>query len=119
MDHPPDPIKLKGISPIYPAYRGTPIGEALDSVLEEFQENKIIDDDIKGMFFSEFDKAMTRHMDELPPTKCKIEGTTVNFKFIYNYYNIFLVPGLITLDDGRAIESESIEIMALRDDEKK
>ena len=119
MDHPPDPIKIKGYSPIYPAYRGTPIGEALDSVLEEFQENRIIGDDIKIKFFEEFDKAITKHMDNLPPTSCRIEGTTVDFKFIYNYYDIFLKPGFITLDDGRTINSESIEIMALNDEEKK
>jgi hypothetical protein len=119
MDHPPDPIIVKGISPIYPAYRGTVLGQALESVLSDLKEAKVIDDEIEARFNYEFDKTITRHMDELSPSSCKIEGTTENFKFIYNYYNICLIPGIIKFDDGRTITSESIEIMALSNKEGK
>ena len=39
-DHPPDPKRVPGLKPyVYTAYRSTPLGEALDTVLEEFHRN--------------------------------------------------------------------------------
>ena len=57
-------------------------------------------------------------MDQIPPSECSIEGTTVNFQFIYNFYHIFMKPGIIKLED-KTITSECLEIMALQDEQKK
>ena len=57
-------------------------------------------------------------MDQIPPSECSIEGTTVNFQFIYNFYHIFMKPGIIKLED-KTITSECLEILALQDEQKK
>ena len=114
-DHPPDPKTYRGIPLVYPAYRSTPVGEALGSVLEELDENQIISMQLQQKILDKFDETMTRYMDQVPPSTCQIEGTTINFQFIYNYFHIFMKPGIIKLQD-KTITSECLEILALQDD---
>ena len=116
-DHPPDPKKVKGIPLVYTAYRSTPVGEALDTILEDLNANNIIPQKIQQKMLDKFDIAMTSNMNQMSQSDCVIEGNTVNFQFIYNYYHIFMKPAVITLGDKK-ITSGCLEILALCDEEK-
>ena len=53
-------------APIYTMYQGTPIGEALKSVLDRFLDAKMIKEKQKELLLNEFDKQMSESLCNLP-----------------------------------------------------
>ena len=103
-----------GIPLVYPFYRDTPLGTALMETLDEFKESRMMRDKQADMFLEEFDRAMTQHLDQLPPEEFQISrGTVVDCRAIDLYYRVFMRPAVIQFPEG-SYTSESLEIIAVK-----
>ena len=113
-----DPEIYPRLPPVYRVYRNTPIGKALIDILEELKSDRMVNDKNIELFLSQFDRAMTQHINDLPPENFSISvGSTVNFKFIYNYYHINLEPAVVEFND-RTFTCKSLEIFAMKGKQK-
>ena len=105
-------------APIYEMYRGTPIGEALTSVLNDFKDVRMINDKQIELLLSEFDKQMTASLCNLPEENFSIsQGNPVDHRFVSDYHHIVVTPATIQFSDG-AVTTPSIEIISIRGDPK-
>lgn len=115
-----EPETIGRTSHIYNYYMGTPIGQALEKVLSEMQDGKIIDEDTKYIIEREFRKSITEKMDEFSGQEygpsCQIEGEPIDFRFIYNIYYIKLKPGIVHLETG-TLKIPCLEVTAMRHDD--
>lgn len=110
-EHPPDPILKKGMSPIYPQYRSSDLGRSLLEVLQSAKDGGHVPDDIHELILKNFDEIMTEKLDSLGYSDVSITGNTINFKFIYNFFQIDYSPGVIQLPEG-TISADCLEVIA-------
>lgn len=107
--------KVPGIpAPIYTMYRATPIGEALQNVLNDFKDARMINDKQKELLLAEFDKQMTASMCNLPEEEFRItQGQPIDNRFVSDYYEIVFKPAVIQFSDG-AVSVKDVDIVAVR-----
>ncbi|EAX93294.1 hypothetical protein TVAG_276990 [Trichomonas vaginalis G3] len=112
-----EPDSYKGVTHIFNYYMGTPIGQALIKVLDEMKQARVLDDDTEYLIKREFKRSITQAMEEYQEGKeCHIEGNPVDFKFIYNVFNIKLQPACVTVDGYQTINIPLLEVTAMRHD---
>ena len=105
-------------APIYSIYQGTPIGEALVNVLNDFKDVNMIKDKQMELLLNEFDKQMTASLCNLPDENFSLQqGTPVDRRFVSDYHSIVIHLATIQFEDG-AVTTPSIEILAMRGDPK-
>ena len=105
-------------APIYSMYQGTPIGEALVSVLNDFKDVRMISDKQIELLLNEFDKQMTASLCNLPDDNFAIsQGNPVDHRFVSDYHSIIITPATIQFSDG-AVTTPSIEVLAMRGEQK-
>lgn len=105
-------------APIYSMYQGTPIGEALASVLKDFKDARMINDKQEELLLNEFDRQMTASLCNLPEDNFSIsQGSVEDHRFVSDYHSIVIKPATIQFSDG-AVTTPSIEILAMRGDQK-
>lgn len=110
-----EPEILPRLPPIYRVYRNSPIGRHLIDILNEFKNEKIVNDKNIDLLLSQFDRSMTQRINELNNDESFTIsiGKTKNYKFIYNYYHINLEPAVIEFPE-KTFTAKSLEIFAMK-----
>jgi hypothetical protein len=73
----------------------------------------MINEDQANLLYDAFDRAMTQHLDTDPEGEFSIsQGTTLDFRFIQSFYQVFLKPAIIKFPEG-TYTSPALEIIAV------
>lgn len=108
-----------GLPPVYNNYRAVPLGRSLKTVLDEFKDLGLIHNCQIELVMSEFDRAMTQHLDQLNNGSFNISvGTVTDFRRIDQVFKLLLAPAVIQFPEG-TYTSESLEIVAYKGREAK
>lgn len=104
---------------IYLFYRGTPLGESLLSVIDEFKDCRMITEAQIEIISDEFDRAMTEALSKVDDSQTvQITGTPVDFKRVNNYYQMFLEPATLVFPE-KTVTSKCLEVVAVHGKEVK